>query len=95
MLFRDAFEYIASRQTDELVVTSAGYASRMWRDITGDTERVFYVEASMSLSTNSADGLIARWLGNAELVDRGLTPAPPPPSRAPGPARRSLFRASP
>ncbi len=36
MQFRDAFEYIASRQTDELVVTSAGYASRTWRDITGD-----------------------------------------------------------
>lgn len=57
MQFRDAFEYIASRQTDELVVTSAGYASRTWRDITGDTERVFYVEASMSLSTMFAAGM--------------------------------------
>ena len=57
MEFRGCFEYIASRQTDELVVTSAGYSSRMWRDITGDTERVFYVEASMSLSTMFAAGL--------------------------------------
>ena len=57
MEFRECFEYISSRQTDELVVTSAGYSSRMWRDITGDTERVFYVEASMSLSTMFAAGL--------------------------------------
>lgn len=57
MEFRECFEYIASRQTDELVITSAGYSSRMWRDITGDTERVFYVEASMSLSTMFAAGL--------------------------------------
>ncbi len=57
MQFRDAFEYIANRQNDELIVTSAGYASRMWRDITGDKERVFYLEASMSLSTMFAAGL--------------------------------------
>ena len=57
MDFRAAFETIAERQTDELVVTSAGYASRMWRDITGDVERVFYVEASMSLSTMFAAGM--------------------------------------
>ncbi len=57
MQFREAFEYIASRQSDELIVTSAGYASRMWRDITGDSERVFYVEASMSLSTMFAAGM--------------------------------------
>ena len=57
MEFRECFEYISSRQTDELVVTSAGYSSRMWREITGDTERVFYVEASMSLSTMFAAGL--------------------------------------
>lgn len=57
MEFREAFEYIAGRQTDELIVTSAGYSSRMWRDITGDRERVFYVEASMSLSTMFAAGI--------------------------------------
>ena len=56
MEFRECFEHIAGRQTDELVVTSAGYSSRMWREITGDTERVFYVEASMSLSTMFAAG---------------------------------------
>ena len=57
MEFRECFEYIAGRQTDELVITSAGYSSRMWREITGDTERVFYVEASMRLSTMFAAGL--------------------------------------
>jgi sulfopyruvate decarboxylase subunit beta len=57
MEFRQAFEAIARRRTDELVVTSAGYSSRMWRAVTGDTERVFYVEASMSLSTMFAAGI--------------------------------------
>ena len=51
MEYKASFEYIASRQTNELIVTSAGYASRTWRAITGDTERVFYLEASMSLSS--------------------------------------------
>lgn len=57
MEYTASFEYIASRQTDELIVTSAGYASRTWRAITGDQERVFYLEASMSLSTMFATGL--------------------------------------
>ena len=57
MEYKASFEYIASRQTDELVITSAGYASRTWRAITDDKERVFYLEASMSLSTMFAAGL--------------------------------------
>lgn len=48
---------IASRQDKELVVTSAGNSSELWWEITGDTERVFYLEASMSLSTMFAAGL--------------------------------------
>ena len=57
MEYKASFEYIASRQTNELIVTSAGYASRTWRAITDDKERVFYLEASMSLSTMFAAGL--------------------------------------
>ena len=66
MQFRDAFEYIASRQSDDLIVTSAGYASRAWRDITGDYDRVFYLEASMSLSSMFAAG-IAQGLPEARV----------------------------
>ena len=51
MPFDECFQYIADRRTDELVITSAGYSSRMWRAITDDKEKTFYVEASMSLST--------------------------------------------
>ena len=57
MPFDECFQYIADRRTDELVITSAGYSSRMWRAITDDKERTFYVEASMSLSTMFAAGL--------------------------------------
>jgi len=57
MQFDECFQYIADRRTDELVITSAGYSSRMWRAITEDKEKTFYVEASMSLSTMFAAGL--------------------------------------
>jgi thiamine pyrophosphate-dependent acetolactate synthase large subunit-like protein len=48
---------IASRWSDELVVTSAGNSSEIWWEITGDTDRTFYLEASMSLSTMFAAGV--------------------------------------
>jgi thiamine pyrophosphate-dependent acetolactate synthase large subunit-like protein len=57
MDYKECLAYIASRWTDELVVTSAGTSSELWFDITGDTERVFYLEASMSLSTLFAAGI--------------------------------------
>ena len=57
MNYRDCLAYIAQRWTDELVVTSAGTSSELWYEITGDTERVFYLEASMSLSTLFAAGI--------------------------------------
>lgn len=57
MNYRECIEFIASRWTDELVVTSAGTSSELWFDVTGDTERVFYLEASMSLSTLFAAGI--------------------------------------
>lgn len=57
MNYRECLAYIAERWTEELVVTSAGTSSELWYEITGDTERVFYLEASMSLSTLFAAGI--------------------------------------
>ena len=57
MNYHDCLAYIASRWTEELVVTSAGTTSEIWHAETGDTERVFYLEASMSLSTVFAAGI--------------------------------------
>jgi sulfopyruvate decarboxylase subunit beta len=57
MNYQECLSYIASRWTDELIVTSAGTSSEIWHDETGDTERVFYLEASMSLSSMFAAGI--------------------------------------
>ena len=57
MKYEEAVAYIASRWNDELVVTSAGTTSELWYAETGDTERVFYLEASMSLSSVFACGI--------------------------------------
>ncbi len=57
MKYRDCIEYITTRWTDELVVTSAGSSSEIWYGITGDVERVFYLEASMSLTSMFAAGI--------------------------------------
>jgi sulfopyruvate decarboxylase subunit beta len=56
--YLDCFRFLASRRTDELVITSAGNSSQAWWDATGrDSERSFYLDASMSLSTMFASGL--------------------------------------
>jgi len=55
--FRDAFEYLVERWDDELVIGSAGNSSQMWWDITRNFEQVFYLDASMSLSTLFASGI--------------------------------------
>ena len=55
--YRAAFEFLADQWADELVVTSAGNSSQMWWDITRDADRVFYLDASMSLSTLLASGV--------------------------------------
>jgi sulfopyruvate decarboxylase subunit beta len=55
--FRDAFEYLVGRWDDELVIGSAGNSSQMWWDITQNFEQVFYLDASMSLSTLFASGI--------------------------------------
>jgi len=57
MDYQESLAYVASRWTDELVVTSAGTTSEIWHAETHDTERVFYLEASMSLSSMFAAGL--------------------------------------
>jgi sulfopyruvate decarboxylase subunit beta len=57
MSIDECLSALASRWTDELVVTSAGNSSEVWWEITRDTERTFYLEASMSLSTMFASGM--------------------------------------
>lgn len=64
LVLRDAFEYMVSRWTDQLVVTSAGQSSGTWWDITRDRDRVFYLTASMSLSSMFASGIA---IGNPKL----------------------------
>lgn len=66
MNMRECFEFITGQWTDEIVVTSAGNASEMWWTITRDTERVFYLEASMSLASMFAAG-IARGIPQASV----------------------------
>jgi sulfopyruvate decarboxylase subunit beta len=51
------FAVMKAKWSDELVVTSAGNSSEVWWETTRDTERTFYLEASMSLSTMFAAGL--------------------------------------
>jgi len=57
MNYQECLAWIADKWTDELVVTSAGTSSEIWFEETGDTERVFYLEASMSLSSCFAAGI--------------------------------------
>jgi hypothetical protein len=48
MDFAECFRLLAGRLRDEIVVTSAGNCSELWWEITRDSERVFYLEASAS-----------------------------------------------
>ena len=57
MNFESCFRLLADRLKDEIIVTSAGNSSELWWDITGETERVFYLEASMSLASVFAAGI--------------------------------------
>lgn len=57
MQMRECFEYMADRWDDVLLVTSAGHSSGMWWDVTRDTDRAFYLTASMSLSSMFAAGI--------------------------------------
>src|SRR3981189_2496370 len=57
MNFEACFRHLAERLKDEIIVTSAGNSSELWWDITRETERVFYLEASMSLASVFAAGI--------------------------------------
>jgi len=57
MDFEACFRLLADRLKDEIIVTSAGNTSELWWEITRETERVFYLEASMSLASLFAAGI--------------------------------------
>lgn len=57
MDFEACFRALAERMKDDIVVTSAGNTSELWWEITHETERVFYLEASMSLASLFAAGI--------------------------------------
>jgi sulfopyruvate decarboxylase subunit beta len=57
MNFTQCFEFLTRRLRDEIVVTSAGNCSELWWELTHETERVFYLEASMSLASLFAAGI--------------------------------------
>ena len=57
MPMQACFEVLVARWTDQVVVTSAGNSSEMWWRLTSETERVFYLEASMSLASLFAAGI--------------------------------------
>jgi sulfopyruvate decarboxylase subunit beta len=57
MKYLECFRFLASRRTDQLVVSSAGNSGQAWWNVTGDNEGTFYLDASMSLSTLFASGL--------------------------------------
>ena len=51
MDFVECFRLLAGRLREEIVVTSAGNCSELWWEITRESERVFYLDASMSLAS--------------------------------------------
>src|ERR1700682_1565413 len=51
------FRLLSERLKDEIIITSAGNSSELWWEITRETERVFYLEASMSLASLFAAGV--------------------------------------
>src|SRR3979490_257535 len=57
MRFEDCFRLLTERLKDDVIVTSAGNCSELWWEITGETERVFYLEASMGLASLIAAGI--------------------------------------
>lgn len=59
MRYLDCFGFLAARRTNQFVVTSAGNSGQAWWAATRDTDRTFYLDASMSLSTMFASGLAA------------------------------------
>jgi len=60
----ECFRLLTERLHEEIVVTSAGNCSELWWAITGETERVFYLDASMSLASLFAAGIALGTSGN-------------------------------
>ena len=57
MNFTQCFKFLAGRLRDEIIVTSAGNCSELWWELTNESERTFYLEASMSLASLFAAGI--------------------------------------
>jgi thiamine pyrophosphate-dependent acetolactate synthase large subunit-like protein len=57
MDFEACFKALSERLEDEIIVTSAGNTSELWWELTKETERVFYLEASMSLASMFGAGI--------------------------------------
>mgnify|MGYP000848337248 CR=1 FL=1 len=57
MRYVECFRRLAARRRDQWVITSAGNSGQAWWAATRDSERTFYLDASMSLSTMFASGL--------------------------------------
>jgi sulfopyruvate decarboxylase subunit beta len=57
MNFTQCFKFLSGRMRDEIIVTSAGNCSELWWELTQESERVFYLEASMSLASLFAAGI--------------------------------------
>src|SRR5260370_20006308 len=57
MNFEACFRLLAERLKDEIIVTPAGNCSELWWEMTRETERVCYLEASMSLAWLFAAGM--------------------------------------
>lgn len=57
MDFEACLKLLHARAGDAVVVTSAGNTSELWWEITQETERCFYLEASMSLASLFAAGI--------------------------------------
>lgn len=63
MRIEECFRVLCDRLKTEIIVTSAGNASEIWWEMTRENERVFYLEASMSLASLFAAGIA---LGNPD-----------------------------
>ena len=57
MRYLDCLKFIAARRTHQWIITSAGNSGQAWWAASRDTERTFYLDASMSLSTMFGSGL--------------------------------------
>jgi sulfopyruvate decarboxylase subunit beta len=57
MRYVECFRRLAARRGDQWVITSAGNSGQAWWSVTRDSERTFYLDASMSLTTMFASGL--------------------------------------